>query len=30
VRQFGEQSTDEGKTWAPNFDFTYKPAKAMP
>ena len=28
VRQFGEQSTDEGKTWAPNFDFTYKPAAA--
>ena len=26
VRQFGEQSTDEGKTWKPNFDFTYRPA----
>ena len=29
VRQFGEQSTDEGKTWTPNFDFTYRPAKAQ-
>ncbi|MFL6743464.1 MAG: hypothetical protein ACJ8E3_05855 [Sphingomicrobium sp.] len=28
VRQHGEQSTDEGKTWAPSFDFTYRPAKA--
>ena len=28
VRQFGEQSTDEGKTWAPSFDFTYRPAKS--
>ena len=27
VRQFGEQSTDEGKTWAPNFDFTYRPRR---
>jgi hypothetical protein len=26
VRQFGQQSTDGGKTWAPAFDFTYKPA----
>ena len=26
VRQFGEQSTDEGKTWAPSFDFTYRPS----
>ena len=25
VRQFGEQSTDEGKTWQPSFDFTYRP-----
>lgn len=24
VRQFGEQSTDSGKTWSPAFDFTYK------
>jgi hypothetical protein len=28
VRQFGEQSTDDGKTWQPNFDFTYRAAKA--
>jgi hypothetical protein len=28
VRQFGEQSTDEGKTWTPSFDFTYRPATA--
>jgi hypothetical protein len=28
VRQFGEQSTDEGKTWTMSFDFTYRPAKA--
>ena len=27
VRQFGEQSTDEGKTWGPSFDLTYRPAK---
>jgi len=27
VRQFGEQSTDEGKTWSPSFDFTYRRAK---
>ena len=26
VRQWGEQSTDEGKTWAPSFDFTYRPS----
>jgi hypothetical protein len=26
VRQFGEQSTDDGKTWKPSFDFTYRPA----
>ena len=26
VRQFGEQSTDEGKTWAPSFDLTYRPS----
>ena len=25
VRQFGEQSTDEGKTWTPSFDLTYRP-----
>jgi hypothetical protein len=27
VRQYGEQSTDEGKTWSPSFDFTYRRAK---
>ena len=27
VRQLGEQSTDEGSTWAASFDFTYRPAK---
>ena len=26
VRQFGEQSTDDGKSWEPSFDFTYRPA----
>ena len=26
VRQFGEASQDGGKTWAVNFDFTYRPA----
>jgi hypothetical protein len=26
VRQLGEQSLDGGQTWAPNFDFTYRPA----
>jgi len=25
VRQHGEQSTDEGKSWSTNFDFTYHP-----
>lgn len=25
VRQFGEQSTDGGTTWAPAFDFIYRP-----
>lgn len=24
VRQFGESSTDDGKTWQPSYDFTYK------
>jgi hypothetical protein len=28
VRQFGEQSTDQGQTWKPAFDFTYRQAKA--
>jgi hypothetical protein len=27
VRQFGETSDDGGKTWAANFDFTYRPRK---
>ncbi|MFL6774921.1 MAG: hypothetical protein ACJ8FN_00855 [Sphingomicrobium sp.] len=27
VRQFGEQSTDDGKNWTPSFDFTYRPSK---
>jgi len=27
VRQLGEASTDDGKTWGPSFDFLYKPAK---
>ncbi|MEO7603176.1 MAG: hypothetical protein ABIS39_07960 [Sphingomicrobium sp.] len=27
VRQFGEQSTDEGKTWATAFDLLYRPHK---
>jgi hypothetical protein len=26
VRQAGEQSTDDGKTWKPSFDFTYRRA----
>lgn len=25
VRQHGEQSTDDGKNWSTNFDFTYHP-----
>jgi hypothetical protein len=28
VRQLGEVSTDDGKTWGPSFDFTYKPSAA--
>ena len=28
VRQFGEQSSDEGKTWSASFDFTYRPSVA--
>lgn len=27
VRQFGEQSTDEGKTWVTSFDLLYRPHK---
>jgi hypothetical protein len=26
VRQLGEQSTDDGKSWTPSFDFTYRPS----
>ncbi|MDO8295193.1 MAG: hypothetical protein Q7T19_02010 [Caulobacter sp.] len=29
-RQFGEASTDGGRTWATTFDFTYRPATAAP
>ena len=28
VRQFGELSQDEGKSWEPAFDFTYRPVSA--
>ena len=28
VRQFGEQSTDNGQTWAPAFDLTYRRSSA--
>lgn len=28
VRQFGEQSTDDGKSWKPSFDFIYRPSTA--
>jgi hypothetical protein len=28
VRQFGEISTDQGKKWAPFFDFTYRPSRS--
>ena len=27
VRQLGEQSTDEGKSWSKSFDFTYRVSK---
>jgi hypothetical protein len=30
VRQLGEVSTDGGATWAPNFDFTYRPSASTP
>lgn len=26
VRQWGEVTQDEGKSWSPSFDFTYKPS----
>jgi hypothetical protein len=29
VRQFGEASTDEGKTWTTNFDFIYRPSNGV-
>jgi hypothetical protein len=29
VRQLGEASTDDGKTWQPNFDFIYRPASPI-
>jgi hypothetical protein len=29
VRQFGEQSTDEGKSWKPSFDLTYRPVASQ-
>ena len=29
VRQHGEQSTDQGKSWSTNFDFTYHPKAAQ-
>lgn len=28
VRQLGEVSTDNGQTWQPSFDYTYRPAAA--
>jgi hypothetical protein len=30
VRQFGEASTDHGKTWQTSFDFIYRPKKETP
>ena len=30
VRQFGEVSTDNGLTWSPNFDFTYRKSSSAP
>lgn len=30
VRQHGEVSTDGGTTWAPSFDFTYRPSASPP
>jgi hypothetical protein len=30
VRQFGEQSSDAGKTWSPAFDFTYRKSASAP
>jgi hypothetical protein len=30
VRQFGEQSADDGKNWSKSFDFTYRPSGTNP
>jgi hypothetical protein len=30
VRQHGEVSLDNGRTWAPSFDFTYRPSASAP
>ena len=30
VRQFGEQSADDGKSWQPGFDFIYRRSKDAP
>lgn len=30
VRQHGEVSTDGGQSWAPSFDFTYRPSASAP
>jgi hypothetical protein len=30
VRQAGETSVDDGKSWQPSFDFTYRPAAELP
>ena len=30
IRQLGQVSTDGGATWAPNFDFTYRPSASSP
>lgn len=29
VRQLGEASTDQGKSWTPSFDFTYRPSRRV-
>jgi hypothetical protein len=29
VRQLGEASEDDGKSWHPSFDFTYRPTKHL-
>lgn len=30
VRQIGESSVDNGRTWTPSYDYTYRPAGAPP